>query len=244
MTVPDAKTGTGDEKLVVEIIGAHNLMPKDGEGSSSPFVEVEFEDQRLRTQVKHKDLNPIWNEKLVFHVIDANELRYKTLEISVFNEKRSSNSRNFLGKVRVSGSSVGREGESAVQLYTLEKRSLFSHVRGEISIKHYVTATTDSNENIIRVNGSGASKKSKKVSSSIGTQHQQIALLNHQQHNQQRMLPFYPNQGEIKPLVITALPGPRPGPVLYTNGSSEFSLKETKPRLGGVTSGLSSHKEK
>ncbi|CAG7867601.1 unnamed protein product [Brassica rapa] len=251
MTVPDAKTSSGNEKLVVEIIGAHNLMPKDGEGSSSPFVEVEFEDQRLRTHVKRKDLNPIWNEKLVFHVIDANELRYKTLEISVFNEKRSSNSRNFLGKVRVTGSSVGREGESVAKLYTLEKRSLFSHVRGEISLKHYVTTTTDNDVNISRVNGSGGSKKSKKVSSSIGTQQQQqqqqqIALLNHQQHNQQRMLPFYPNQGEIKPLVITALPGPRPGPgpVLYSNGSSEFSLKETKPRLGGVTSGLSSHKDK
>lgn len=249
MTVPDAKTGTGNEKLVVEIIGAHNLMPKDGEGSSSPFVEVEFEDQRLRTQVKRKDLNPIWNEKLVFHVIDVNELRYKTLEISVFNEKRSPNSRNFLGKVRVTGSSVGREGESVVQLYTLEKRSLFSHVRGELSVKHYVT--TDNDGDLGRVNGSGGAKKSKKVSSSVGKQQQQqhIALLNHQQQNQQngqgqRMLPFYPNQGEMKPLVITALPGPRPGPVLYSNGSSEFSLKETKPRLGGVASGLSSHKDK
>ncbi|KAL2517890.1 C2 domain-containing protein [Abeliophyllum distichum] len=28
------------EKLVVEVVAAHNLMPKDGEGSSSPFVET------------------------------------------------------------------------------------------------------------------------------------------------------------------------------------------------------------
>lgn len=264
----EAKTGTGNEKLVVEVVGAHNLMPKDGEGSSSPFVEVEYENQRLRTKVKPKDLNPIWNEKLVFHVIDVNDLRYKTLEISVYNEKRSSNSRNFLGKVRVLGSSVGREGESLVQLYTLEKRSLFSSVRGEISVKHYITTTTaDNGENIRRVNGSGGSKKSKKVqnlSSSMAIQQQQqqqqISLHNHnrgnQQQNQQngqgqRMLPFYPNQGEMKPLVITALPGqmsgPGPGPVIYANGSSEFSLKETKPRLGGSSSGvggLSSHKDK
>ncbi|ESQ36513.1 hypothetical protein EUTSA_v10006667mg [Eutrema salsugineum] len=265
----DAKAGNGNEKLVVEIVGAHNLMPKDGEGSSSPFVEVEFENQRLRTQVKTKDLNPIWNEKLVFHVIDVNDLRYKTLEISVFNEKRSSNSRNFLGKVRVLGSSVGREGESVVQLYTLEKRSLFSHVRGEISVKHYVTTMAEKGENLYRVNGSGGSKKSKKVqnlSSSMAIQQQQqqqlqIALHNHnrgsQQHNGQgqRMLPFYPNQSEIKPLVITALPGPMPGPIpgpgpgpfVYSNGSSEFSLKETKPRLGGSSGGVggsSSHKDK
>ncbi|XP_020868933.1 FT-interacting protein 1, partial [Arabidopsis lyrata subsp. lyrata] len=262
----EAKTGTGNEKLVVEIVGAHNLMPKDGEGSSSPFVEVEFENQRLRSKVKPKDLNPIWNEKLVFHVIDVNDLRHKTLEISVYSEKRSSNSRNFLGKVRVLGSSVGREGESVVQLYTLEKRSLFSSVRGEISVKHYMTTTGENGENVRRVNGSGGSKKSKKVqnlSSSMAIQQQQqqqqqIALHNHNKGNQQqsqqngqgqRMLPFYPNQGEIKPLVITALPGPMPGPrpVVYSNGSSEFSLKETKPCLGGTgtgVGGLTNHKDK
>ncbi|KFK42758.1 hypothetical protein AALP_AA1G035600 [Arabis alpina] len=269
----EAKAGNGNEKLVVEIVGAHNLMPKDGEGSSSPFVEVEFENQRLRTKVKTKDLNPIWNEKLVFHVIDVNDLRYKALEISVFNEKRSSNSRNFLGKVRVLGSSVGREGESVVQLYTLEKRSLFSHVRGELSVKHYVTTTVENGESIRRVNGSGGgSKKSKKVqnlSSSMAIQQQQqqqqqqqIALHNQNRGNQQQngqgqriMIPFFPNQGEIKPpLVITALPSPMPGPgpglvgpILYSNGPGEFSLKETKPRLGGGTSGfggLISHKDK
>ena len=93
---------TGKEKLVVEVVAAHNLMPKDGEGSSSPFVEVEFENQRHRTQVKRKDLNPIWNEKLVFYINDVADLPYRTIEVNVFNERRSSNSRNFLGKVRVS----------------------------------------------------------------------------------------------------------------------------------------------
>ncbi|KAG7595767.1 putative C2 domain, phosphoribosyltransferase, C2 domain superfamily [Arabidopsis thaliana] len=265
----EAKTGTGNERLVVEIVGAHNLMPKDGEDSSSPFVEVQFENQRLRTKVKPKDLNPIWNEKLVFHVIDVNDLRHKALEINVYNEKRSSNSRNFLGKVRVLGSSVGREGESVVQLYTLEKRSLFSSVRGEISVKHYMTTTAENGENVRRVNRSGGSKKSKKVqnvSSSMAIQQQQqqqqqqISLHNHNRGNQQqsqqngqgqRMLPFYPHQSEIKPLVITALPSPMPGPgprpIVYSNGSSEFSLRETKPCLGGTSNGLgglSSHKDK
>ncbi|CAM8937024.1 unnamed protein product [Rhodiola kirilowii] len=81
-------TGGGKEKLVVEVIGAHNLMPKDGEGSSSPFAEVEFDNQVLRTQVKYKDLNPIWNEKLVFHVAVVADLPYRTMEVNLFNEKR------------------------------------------------------------------------------------------------------------------------------------------------------------
>ncbi|KAJ6389940.1 hypothetical protein OIU77_024210 [Salix suchowensis] len=134
------------EKLVVEVVAAHNLMPKDGEGSSSPFVEVEFENQRLKTQVKYKDLNPIWNQKLVFHIKDVADLSYRTIEVNVFNERRSSNSRNFLGKVRVSGSSVAKQGEEVVQLHTLDKRSLFSHIRGEISLKLYVSTREEVKE--------------------------------------------------------------------------------------------------
>ena len=30
-------------KLAVEVISAHNLMPKDGQGSSSPYIEVAVE---------------------------------------------------------------------------------------------------------------------------------------------------------------------------------------------------------
>ncbi|KAI7997852.1 Protein QUIRKY [Camellia lanceoleosa] len=111
------------EKLVVEVVAAHNLMPKDGEGLSSPFVEVEFENQKQRTQVKYKDLNPIWNQKLVFHVTNIADLPYRTIELNVYNEKRSSNSRNFLGKVSISGSSIAREGEEIAQLYTLDKEA-------------------------------------------------------------------------------------------------------------------------
>lgn len=139
-------TTAGKEKLVVEVVAAHNLMPKDGEGSSSPFVEVEFENQRRQTQVKNKDLNPIWNEKLVFHINDVADLPYRTIEVNVFNERRSSNSRNFLGKVRVSGSSIAKEGEETPQMYTLDKRSLFSHIRGEITLKLYVSTRKEVKE--------------------------------------------------------------------------------------------------
>ena len=38
----------------------------------------------------------------MFHIKDVADLHYKTIEVNVFNERRTSNSRNFLGKVRVS----------------------------------------------------------------------------------------------------------------------------------------------
>ncbi|EOX94253.1 C2 calcium/lipid-binding plant phosphoribosyltransferase family protein [Theobroma cacao] len=109
---------TGKEKLV-EVVAAHSLMPKDRERSSSPFVEVEFENQRHRTKI---------------------------IEVNVFNERSSSNSRNFLKKMRVSGSSIAKEGEEAPQMYTLDKRSLFSHTREEITLKLYVSTRKEVKE--------------------------------------------------------------------------------------------------
>ncbi|KAK7323257.1 hypothetical protein VNO77_26722 [Canavalia gladiata] len=52
-------------KVVVEVIDAHDLVPKDGEGLASAFVEVDFENQLSRTRTVPKNLNPTWNHKLV-----------------------------------------------------------------------------------------------------------------------------------------------------------------------------------
>ncbi|TXG63925.1 hypothetical protein EZV62_010919 [Acer yangbiense] len=240
-------SATGKERLVVEVVAAHNLMPKDGEGSSSPFVEVEFENQRLRTQVKYKDLNPIWNEKLVFDIQNVADIPYRSIEVNVFNERRSSNSRNFLGRVRVPGSNFSKQGEVTAQLYTLDKRSLFSHIKGEISLKVYVSTREEFKQmagfsNIL--SPSGSSNKNKKL------QQQSPVIMQVQQHNtaqtannptqqvQNHAKPVGPNPGEIKPIVITTAPRPATtaGGVVggvYSNGSTEFSLKETSPDLGG-----------
>ncbi|KAK8557607.1 hypothetical protein V6N13_007965 [Hibiscus sabdariffa] len=253
---------SGKEKLVVEVIAAHNLMPKDGEGSSSPFVEVEFENQRHRTQVKTKDLNPIWNEKLVFHIKDAADLPYRAVEVNVFNERRSSNSRNFLGKVRLSGSSIAKEGEEGPQMYTLDKRSLFSHIRGEITLKLYVSTREQVKQVGVGDNGmmvSGSAPVSSSGFSKKKKVHQQNpALLVQQQRlvqenkatmqGQNNAKPVEPSPGELKPVVITTGPGPAvpvaasaggvaggagAGVCLFPNRSNEFSLKETSPHLGG-----------
>ncbi|OMO78212.1 C2 calcium-dependent membrane targeting [Corchorus olitorius] len=251
----------GKEKVVVEVVAAHNLMPKDGEGSSSAFVEVEFENQRQRTQVKTKDLNPIWNEKLVFHINDVADLPYRTIEVNVFNERRSSNSRNFLGKVRVSGSSIAKEGEETPQMYTLDKRSLFSHIRGEITLKLYVSSreqvkVKDKDDGVVVSASASApaplSSKKKKMqhqNPALLLQHQQLVQDNKpSQQASNHANPVDPHPGELKPVVITTAPAPAVpvaagglagvggggGMSLYSNfGSNEFSLKETSPHLGG-----------
>ncbi|KAM2065644.1 hypothetical protein ACFX16_028888 [Malus domestica] len=55
-------------KLVVEVVDAHDLMPKDGKGSASPFVQVDFVNKLSRTKTIPKNLNPIWNQKLFFDI--------------------------------------------------------------------------------------------------------------------------------------------------------------------------------
>ncbi|KAJ4842051.1 FT-interacting protein 7 [Turnera subulata] len=124
-------------KLVVEVLDASDLMPKDGQGSASPFVEVDFDEQRQRTQTKPKDLNPYWNEKLVFNVNNPRELHNKTIEVTVYNDRQGGHHKNFLGRVRISGVSVASESEATVQRYPLDKRGLFSHIKGDIALKIY-----------------------------------------------------------------------------------------------------------
>lgn len=248
---------TGKEKLVVEVIAAHNLMPKDGEGSSSPFMAVGFENQRHRTQVKRKDLNPIWNEKLVFHIKDVADLPYRVVEVHVFHERRSNKSKNFLEKLRVSGSSIVKEVEEGPQMYTLDKRSLFSHIRGEITLKLYVSTRGELKQVGIDNNGVMGS-----VSASVSTSgfskkkkmRQQNPALVVQEQLVQENKPTLQGQnhakleerkpGELKPVVITTGPGPAvpvssvgvgadAGLSLFSSKSNEFSQKETSPYLGG-----------
>ncbi|KAH6823949.1 C2 calcium/lipid-binding plant phosphoribosyltransferase family protein [Perilla frutescens var. hirtella] len=238
----------GKEKLVVEVVGAHNLMPKDGEGSSSAFVEVEFDNQRLRTQVKYQELNPVWEEKLIFHVNDVADLPYRTIEANVFNERRSNKTRNFLGKVRVSCSNVAREGEEQPQLHTLEKRSLFSHVRGELTLKLYLS-TKEEVKQVVNGGGGGGgvvSKKNKKMQQQGGSLALPKQMGGQDSGKMGLWNPVEPGPGDLKPVVITALPGP----VIPAGGgggavglhhfrgggvANEYALKETSPHLGGVS---------
>ncbi|OIW06188.1 hypothetical protein TanjilG_23068 [Lupinus angustifolius] len=128
-------------KLVVEVINAHNLMPKDGEGSASPFVEIDFENQLSRTRTVPKNLNPTWNHKLVFHIDATKPYHRQTIEVSVYNDrKRPIPGRNFLGRVRIPCSNIVKEGEEVYQTFPLENKWIFSSVKGEIGLKIYIAS--------------------------------------------------------------------------------------------------------
>ncbi|XP_061997199.1 FT-interacting protein 1 [Rosa rugosa] len=131
-------------KLVVEVVDAHDLMPKDGEGSASPFVEVDFVNQLSRTKTVPKNLNPIWNQKLVFDIHQTENFHHKTIEVSVYNERRVPiPGRHFLGSVRIPCSNTVKKGKEAYQRFQLEKKWFFSSVKGEIGLKIYISLESE-----------------------------------------------------------------------------------------------------
>ncbi|KAK8956746.1 hypothetical protein KSP39_PZI000491 [Platanthera zijinensis] len=129
--------GGGGKKLVVEVFNARNLMPKDGQGTASAYVMVDFDGQRRRTKTKNRDLHPQWEEKLEFFIHDPDAIESETLELNVYNDKKNARRNTFLGKVKISGSSFAKLGDELLIYYPLEKRSVFSQVKGEIGIKVY-----------------------------------------------------------------------------------------------------------
>ncbi|KAK8915897.1 hypothetical protein KSP39_PZI023237 [Platanthera zijinensis] len=132
-------------KVVVEVVDASDLMPKDGLGSANPFVEVELDGQRQRTATKFKDLNPVWNETLVFNLSDPSLLPNLTIDVSVYHDRRNSVSHSSeagnprsLGRVRISGVSVAPSPSDVQTLrFPLDKRGFFSNIRGDIALRLY-----------------------------------------------------------------------------------------------------------
>lgn len=122
-------------KVIVEVCNAKNLMPKDGQGTASAFAIVDFDGQRRRTKTKFRDLNPQWDERLEFLVHDVDSMASETLELNVYNDKKTGKRSNFLGKVKISGSTFVNVGLESLVYYPLEKRSVFSQIKGEIGLK-------------------------------------------------------------------------------------------------------------
>ena len=126
-------------KLGVEVADAHDLVAKDGQGSSSTFVELQFDGQRFRTTTKDKDLSPVWNEIFYFNITDPSMLPNLTLDACVYHYNKSSGTKVLLGKVRLTGTSFVTYSDAVLLRYPLEKKGFFSRIKGEIGLKAFVT---------------------------------------------------------------------------------------------------------
>ncbi|KAL5547328.1 hypothetical protein UlMin_007015 [Ulmus minor] len=127
-------------KLIVEVVDARNLLPKDGHGSSSPYVVVDYHGQRKRTQTAIRDLNPTWNEALEFNVgKQQSQVFGDVLELDVYHDKNYGPTRrnNSLGRIRLSSSQFVKKGEEALIYFPLEKKYMLSWIQGDIGLKIY-----------------------------------------------------------------------------------------------------------
>uniref|UniRef100_A0AAY4E8S0 Protein piccolo n=1 Tax=Denticeps clupeoides TaxID=299321 RepID=A0AAY4E8S0_9TELE len=100
--------------LIVHVLQARNLAPRDNNGYSDPFVKVYLlpgrgqvmvvqnasAENKRRSKHAQKTLNPEWNQTVIYKNIHLEQLRKKTLEVSVWDYDKSS-SNDFLGEVLI-----------------------------------------------------------------------------------------------------------------------------------------------
>lgn len=112
-------------KFIVEIVEARHLMPKDGEGSSSPYVQVDFynqrkgSSQRKNTQTVVRNLHPVWNETLSFNV--SSLFDKSMLKLIVYHDQKVCKiyRDNFLGQIELSSALFVPKGKEVLQYYQL-----------------------------------------------------------------------------------------------------------------------------
>ncbi|XP_065807253.1 protein piccolo [Labrus bergylta] len=156
--------------LIVHVLQARNLAPRDNNGYSDPFVKVYLLPGRGQVMVvqnasaenkrrsKHagKSLNPEWNQTVIYKNILLEQLRKKTLEVSVWDyDKCSSN--DFLGEVLIDLSNTAQldniprwlplkeqsEGDHHRRSHSGQSR----HSTSKPSLQHSSPKTTGSSSN-------------------------------------------------------------------------------------------------
>ncbi|XP_051976578.1 protein piccolo-like [Xyrauchen texanus] len=100
--------------LIVHVLQARNLTPRDNNGYSDPFVKVYLlpgrgqvmvvqnasAENKRRSKHAQKSLNPEWNQTVIYKNIHLEQLKKKTLEVSVWDYDKSS-AIDFLGEVLI-----------------------------------------------------------------------------------------------------------------------------------------------
>ncbi|RXI08042.1 hypothetical protein DVH24_014608 [Malus domestica] len=247
-------------KLGVEVVAAHDLMPKDGQGAASAFVELHFDHQRFQTTTKEKDLNPVWNESFYFNISDPNNLSNLSLEACIYHHGKG-NSKSFLGKVCLTGTSFVPYSDAVVLHYPLEKRGLFSRIKGELGLKVFVTddPSIRSSNPLPALDASlDRDSHSAHVQSQSQSQSQQVPnvnsnMLSNDKAESRHTFHHLPNpnlaqqqnisSASMQPSVNYGMQEMRSEPQsskvvrsMYSGSSAQapdYSLKETSPYLGG-----------
>lgn len=224
----------GGRRIVVEVVGAKGLMPKNGQGSANAYCVLDFDGQRFRTKVKQNDLDPTWNEKFEFTMPDS--VLQGEMELNVQNERKSGTGPRqsaFLGRVVVPINSVPAKADAAVRWYPLQKRSVFSHIKGDLGLKIWWQA----DEPPPKAKGEAKEEKAPKAKAEQSTpkapKTEQAPKPKVEKVVAAVEAPAMdaPVGKTIKEVKADRVPeGPRPN--LITVPEADFTVKETNPDLG------------
>ncbi|XP_053108815.1 protein piccolo isoform X2 [Hemicordylus capensis] len=121
--------------LIIHVLQARNVAPRDNNGYSDPFVKVYLlpgrgqvmvvqnasVENKRRTKYMQKSLNPEWNQTVIYKNISMEQLKKKTLEVTVWDYDRFS-SNDFLGEVLIELSSISQL-DNTPRWYPLKEQS-------------------------------------------------------------------------------------------------------------------------
>ncbi|XP_029707502.1 protein piccolo isoform X6 [Takifugu rubripes] len=125
--------------LIVHVLQARNLSPRDNNGYSDPFVKVYLlpgrgAENKRRSKHAGRSLNPEWNQTVIYKNILLEQLRKKTLEVSVWDyDKGSSN--DFLGEVLIDLSNTAQL-DNVPRWLPLKEQSEVDHHRRSHAGRH------------------------------------------------------------------------------------------------------------
>eukprot|EP00899_Mesostigma_viride_P022424 jgi/Mesvir1/3366/Mv04260-RA.1 len=123
-------------KLKITVHEARDLIAKDSNGKSDPYVILSIGNETHKTRFIPKTLNPVWETEVVFDVHDP---QTEVLEVSLWDHDYGFRD-DFLGKATLRLAEIlikdSKDGEAGLsrQWYTLEKRSEASKVKGDICL--------------------------------------------------------------------------------------------------------------
>lgn len=80
--------------LNVILIEANNLISKDKNGLSDPYVKFKLENEEYRSKTVRRDLNPKYNEQFQFYIYDNDSMN---LYIRVYDLDPIGNDDDFMG---------------------------------------------------------------------------------------------------------------------------------------------------
>ncbi len=80
--------------LNVILIEANNLITKDKNGLSDPYVKFKLENEEYRSKTVRRDLNPKYNEQFQFYIYDNDSMN---LYIRVYDLDPIGNDDDFMG---------------------------------------------------------------------------------------------------------------------------------------------------